>query len=80
MKFRELVNRMEPSVDFYIAVANAEMDEREICLLDGDIFRKYKDFDWLLDKKIEKAEVDRGGIYVTISLEERDDGEEREEL
>lgn len=80
MKLRELVNRMEPSVDFYIAVDNAEMDEREICSLDGNIFRKYRDFDWLLDKKIEKAEVDRGGIYITISLEERDDGEEREEL
>ena len=57
MKLRELVNRMEPSVDFYIAVANAEMDEREICLLDGDIFRKYKDLTgyWIRKSRKQKS-------------------------
>lgn len=82
MKLKELVESLDRDTDFKMHVNNAEQEGREVCRLDGSIFRDYVDFDWLMDKEIVSATVDRswGALEVFIHLTERDDGEEREEL
>ncbi len=84
MKVRELVDGLDPSVDFFIRAGGPVFDGRAICRVDGNIFREYTDFDWLLDKEIDRAELSTSmaAIEVTISLEEREKayGEEGEEF
>lgn len=84
MKLRELVNGMAADTDFFICAGNTEIDGRQLCQLEGTVFRNFSDFDWLLDKQIEAMEVDRdyGAIKVTINLIERGTthGEEGKEL
>lgn len=71
MKLRELVSTMALDTDFFIKAE--ELDGREICRLDGDIFANYADFDCLLDKEVQSVSVNRsyGAVEVTVSLQER---------
>ena len=71
MKLRELVSTMAFDTDFFIKAK--ELDGREICQLDGDIFANYADFDWLLDKEVQDASINRsyGAVEVTVCLQER---------
>lgn len=73
MKLRELVKSTAKDTEFKILVSNAEMEDREVCKLDGNIFRNYTDFDWLLDKEVSEVSVVRGWGYLVcyIDLTER---------
>ncbi len=73
MKIRELVKSTAKDTEFKILVSNDEMEDREVCRLDGNIFRNYTDFDWLLDKEVSEVSLARGWGYLVcyINLTER---------
>lgn len=74
MKLRELVESLDRDTDFKIYVNNAEQKGREVCKLDGSIFRDYVDFDWLMNKEIVSATVARswGALEVFIHLDDNE--------
>lgn len=73
MKLKELVSTMDRDTEFFIKSGGPELDGREICRLDGDIFADFADFDWLLEKEIKDVRINRewGAVEVTVYLQER---------